>query len=123
LRSREPAPLVQISASLPLPADVDFHSHDIPQDSLDNSMFAQPYDAFRYSLMSTSQGDISASGMNMLSGSVDSALGSDGMGADLLQDAGGKNQNSSIRDARRSSSEEKDLTPAQSRRKAQNRAA
>ena len=95
------------------------------QDSLDTSMFAQPYDAFRYPLMSTSQGDISGPGMNMLSGSVDSGLGSEGMTADLLQDASGagKGQNSSIRDARRSSSEEKDLTPAQSRRKAQNRAA
>lgn len=96
------------------------------QDPLDTSMFAQPYDAFRYPLMSTSQGDISAPGMNMPIGSVDSGLGSEGMSSEALQDPSAASQNAnsaSTRDARRSSSEEKDLTPAQSRRKAQNRAA
>lgn len=89
-------------------------------------MFTQPYDAFRYPLMSTSQADINAPGMTMPIESVDSGLGSEGMTSEVLQDQSAASQNansSSIRDTRRSSSEEKDLTPAQSRRKAQNRAA
>ena len=96
------------------------------QDALDTAMFAQPYDAFRYSLMPSSQGDMTAPGISMPIGSVDSGLGSEGMNSDLLQDASNGSQNPNSAggpDARRSSSEEKDLTPAQSRRKAQNRAA
>lgn len=103
----------------------DEYSH-ILQDPLDTSMFAQPYDAFRYSIMSTSQGDVSAPGMTMPIGSVDSGLGSDGMTSEVVGEPSNASQNansSSARDTRRSSSEEKDLTPAQSRRKAQNRAA
>lgn len=51
-------------------------------------------------------------------GSVDSGLGNDGM--EFIHDGSGPG----LQGERRSSSEEKDnLTPAQSRRKAQNRAA
>lgn len=57
---------------------------------------------------------------------VDGGVGTEIMTTEAMQDqtSTAQPQNpTSMRDGRRSSSEEKDLTPAQSRRKAQNRAA
>jgi hypothetical protein len=57
---------------------------------------------------------------------VDGGVGAEIMTTETLQDQASTAQPqnpTSTRDGRRSSSEEKDLTPAQSRRKAQNRAA
>jgi len=87
------------------------------QDPIDTNMFSQgSFDAYRYSNAIPSADLVSTPGV-MPVGSVDSGLGPDGM--DFL------NQNSDLyQHERRSSSEEKEsLTPAQSRRKAQNRAA
>ncbi len=61
--------------------------------------------------------------MSMAVGSVDSGLGADGMGDMLPPQRHDSADSASGRNMRRGSSEEKELTPAQSRRKAQNRAA
>jgi len=100
---------------------------DAEQDPLDTSIFTQPYD-FHYPLMSTSNPDIGAPAVTMPVGSIDSGISAEGMTVEVVQDRATTQQSqgqnaSSTRDGRRSSSEEKDLTPAQSRRKAQNRAA
>ena len=58
--------------------------------------------------------------------SIDGGVGAEVMTTEVIPDQASTAQPqnpSSTRDGRRSSSEEKDLTPAQSRRKAQNRAA
>ncbi|KAE9965672.1 hypothetical protein BLS_007451 [Venturia inaequalis] len=93
------------------------------QDSINATMFAQnPFDTYRFS-SGLPQDDLTSAGDGMpIIGSLDSGLGNDGMGNDGL-DFFNQGENSYQHD-RRSSSEEKDnLTPAQSRRKAQNRAA
>lgn len=81
-------------------------------ESLDSTLFPTTYDAFVFNGLPTPhQGspDLAVAQTPMLAGSIDSGLGAD------LDDAAGRT---------RSSSEEKEsLTPAQSRRKAQNRAA
>jgi AP-1-like factor len=88
------------------------------QNPLDATMFSQgPLDAYRF-LNSLPQDDLASTpgGMPVI-GSVDSGLGNNTM--DFLNQGEGAYQHE-----RRSSSEEKEsLTPAQSRRKAQNRAA
>lgn len=83
------------------------------QEALDPTLFPTSYDAFVFNGLPTPhQGgspDLPVAQTPMLAGSVDSGLGAD------MDDAAGRT---------RSSSEEKEsLTPAQSRRKAQNRAA
>lgn len=98
------------------------------QDPLDATMFSQnPFDTYRFS-NGLPQDDLISGGDGMpIIGSVDSGLGNDGMGNHEMGNDGldflNQGENSYQHD-RRSSSEEKDnLTPAQSRRKAQNRAA
>jgi AP-1-like factor len=83
-----------------------------PQEPLDSSIFPAPYDAFAFHGLPTPQQgspDATVALTPMPVGSVDSGLGD-------IDDVRGSRT--------RSSSEEKEnLTPAQSRRKAQNRAA
>lgn len=93
------------------------------QDVMDATMFSpNPFDTYRFS-SGLPQDDLISAGDGMpIIGSVDSGLGNDGMGNDGL-DFLNQGENAYQHD-RRSSSEEKDsLTPAQSRRKEQNRAA
>lgn len=93
------------------------------QEPMDTQVFSQnPFDSYRFS-SGLPQDDLISAGDGMpLIGSVDSGLGNDGMGNEGL-DFLNQGENSYQHD-RRSSSEEKDnLTPAQSKRKAQNRAA
>jgi hypothetical protein len=88
------------------------------QDPIDATMFSQgAFDAYRFSNGLPQDNLVSTPGGMPIVGSVDSGLGNDGM--DFLNQ--GEN---AYQHERRSSSEEKEsLTPAQSRRKAQNRAA
>jgi AP-1-like factor len=88
------------------------------QDPIDATMFSQgSFDAYRFSNGLPQDDLVHTPGGMPAVGSVDSNLGNDGM--DFLNQ--GEN---SYQHERRSSSEEKEsLTPAQSRRKAQNRAA
>jgi AP-1-like factor len=83
------------------------------QEPLDANFLPGSYDAFSFSNLPTAQGspDTAAAGTPMPIGSVDSGIGAD------MEDSRASRT--------RSSSEEKEanMTPAQSRRKAQNRAA
>jgi len=91
------------------------------QDPIDSSLFSPgPYDHFRFSPSLVPAGtDMNAAATPMGMIQSTDGLGNDGMEF-LHSDAGG----GEFLSERRSSSEEKEsLTPAQSRRKAQNRAA
>ena len=98
------------------------------QDSLDAQFPHIGYDAFSpfaQSIMGAGSppATTSQSPMPVVIGSVDSGLGGDGMEG-LMRDTSGPGSNSGARTTRGSSEEkENGLTPAQSRRKAQNRAA
>jgi AP-1-like factor len=88
------------------------------QDPIDGSMFSQgPFDAYRFSNDLAQDDLVPTPGGMPIIGSVDSGLGNDGM--DFLN----QGENSYSHERRSSSEEKESLTPAQSRRKAQNRAA
>lgn len=95
------------------PVDKTMTNRNITQEPLDPAIFPPPYDAFTFHGLPTPQQgspDATVALTPMPVGSVDSGLGGD------MDDGRGSRT--------RSSSEEKEsLTPAQSRRKAQNRAA
>jgi hypothetical protein len=92
---------------------------------MDTSFFGpNSFDNFRFSpsLVPTTAAMASTATPIGVVGSVDSGLGQDGM--EFLHTDGMDGSGAGFGGERRSSSEEKDgMTPAQSRRKAQNRAA